>query len=359
MIEAQLQWPMDPDPPTDSEREGTTAFGVDTVSLSAPAPPGLLDHLDRQWLTTRWDPNTGERVSYTAGGSGFLAVGATYTMVTVRRSDTEPRVTIRFSAPKMLSGHNTVPMRVDLLPDIASIAAEALGIPTRGNWIGGMHLNRLDIASDLEVETSAVHVLEGLARRERVRRVRLHEEDYRRTGELQTLTWATRNRWRMVVYDKSHKLREDANRAPADAASALRAWADLTPRGRLRCELQLRGPVLRELKMTDPGGFDEAQVESVFMRYADRCRLVEGIHNHEPLRAWAESSLSAGHQREVAGLLAHLSAALLGVPSPQSRPTERKYRRLARDLGLSPRDLVPSRSMPSYLDFKEHREVRD
>ena len=357
-----LQWPeqMEPEPPTNSERKATpTDFGVDTVGFTGPAPNGLLERLDREWLATTWDPTTGEAVRYTAGGNGFIPLGRTYPRVRLRMAEgTTSTVSIEFSVPRLVRGHNTFPFELGALDDVASIAADALGISTRGNWTGGLTLSRLDIARDFPTAINVPLALEGIARRGKVSRTKTYVEHRNpRTGVLESLERSNRGRWRMIAYAQRVKMLEDADRAPTAAGGTLLQWANLYPGGHLRLELQLRRSVLRDLGMLDPAVVTSQRAEEVFMRYAKRCHLDEEARGYEELIEWVQSEVDASRGRTASGLVAHLFGEFTGITDLQSEGTERKYRQMADQLGFAPADVVPSEAGLSYLDFRTGQQI--
>lgn len=344
---------IEPTYPTD--RRYTTPLlgpGVDTVAVTGWVDSQFVDSLPYRLLHGAWDEQTGEWTTHKTGANGWLQTGLAEASVRVFRADTQPRVKVEVSAARVLYGHNAEPLPVELLVDVVSIIADELGLQGRG-YTGGLRLSRLDLTMDFAEVADPTGTLAALARRPDGWATSF-QQYLRRSGKVQTVTWGSPTQWTVRLYDKSyeiqHRKRSNNGLSPLD-----RAWAQ-EKRGQLRFEAQLRRPLLNRLRMTDPSLITQELITKTARHYFDLCGLGNPRRGLRGVSDAVEELYANGRVRAAAGLLAYLASQQVGVGAPMGSTTERKYRALARTLGLTGSDLSETARPEPALDFDEQRQ---
>jgi hypothetical protein len=292
------------------------------------------------------DDATGELTEYQLGGNTALRVGDGFVRVYADVRTAFPEVSLTFSAPAVLDGHNRDPLPLWLLPDVAeavwmAASRELTGMPSYDDF----RVTRLDLARDFTDVTSIPRTLWAVSQLP-VQRARIDDLARGANGSWQSLTRGTKGRWRVVSYDKREELLEKAARSRSvDVADMLRAAAaDCS--GRQRWELQMRRAFLRDERVASLH-LDEGKMFAMSQRYFERTRFGDVVGGRQRVNDTLDQ-LTDTQQRGVESVLV---ADLLGRRPPYSHNPEQEYRSLARRLNLSPADLLPDGSEPRRLDF--------
>jgi hypothetical protein len=298
------------------------------------------------------DDATGVLTEQQRGGNTALRVGATYVQVYADVRTEVPEVSLTFSAPAILDGHNRDPLPLWLLPDVAeavwmAVSRELTGMPSYND----LRLTRLDLARDFVDVDSIPRTLWTVSRLP-VQRARIDNLARGANGSWQSLTRGTKGRWRVVSYDKREELLEKAARTrDEETAELLRAGAaDCS--GRQRWELQMRRAFLRDERVTSVH-LDEGEMFAMSQRYFERTRFGDVIGGTQRLFN-ALDQLTPAQER---GVMYVLVADLLGRRPRYSHNPADDYRLLARQLNVSAADLLPDGSEPRRLDFVTGTEM--
>lgn len=264
-----------------------------------------------------------------------------------------PSVSLEFSGPASIYGHNAYPLPLGEVTGASLLAWRAAREELPGICsFESLHLSRLDVVRTfLGVEDIPGTLLTlSQLRSSRVRTDRLERG---RNGQWQSLTRGNAATWRAVLYAKAEELRDRASRTrDPDFRVLLRQIADVV-QGELRYELQLRGR-LRTAGLTDHTRIDETAFHFEAEDHFWRTRFAEVVDGGPARACGLVMPLDNRQQR---GLLALLGADLLGLPPPMSHNPEAAYRSLQRRLGLTPQDLVPGVGVARQLDFHSGRQV--
>jgi hypothetical protein len=208
---------------------------------------------------------------------------------------------------------------------------------------------RLDLVRDFDGVQSPGFILDGLAQvpvTGRSKRRRFADGERNRA---QTLTVGPMKAWAATLYDKHEETLGKAH---------------VAPEGRVRFETRLRSDVLTSVWARDNGGqvrqvmdLEDVKLEQLRRGMFERVgfdREVQAMGRLAEVVLAAED-LTAAERR---GLWAYLTLAPYGGDLGYSRMTERKYRRLAEDLGvvmIDPRTEGPNVTV--QLDYDQGREV--
>lgn len=297
---------------------------------------------------------TGELTEDLRGGSAWVRIGRTNARLFADMRSGIPEVRVEFSAPSVQDGHNRIPLPFDCLPDLLRDSWQVVR-----NEVDDMppfervRLSRLDVARDLEGVQNIPATLLAISQRP-ASRVRVDRLERGQGGQWQTLTRGSRKRWRAVAYGKAEQLREAASDTyDADRRALLLEAADQSA-GRLRWELQLRSAMLRERGLRDPGDYDQELLYAMSAHYFERTRFADITDGGSQRLHDILVDLTPCERR---GVLTVLSSDLIGLPTPLSHNPEDTYRRLVRDLRLSPQDLVGDDRDPRRLDFARGVEL--
>ncbi len=326
-----------------------SAVGVDTVGLAFPIVRADTHGASASVVGFGTDD---ERVTYRRklDGGGFMAWG-------VGRN-----CWVEASLPKRCGPDNinAVPF-TEVGPLLASLHAEALehcepdtgvvyqgreGVRVDGTDYGQAAIKRLDLVRDFD-GVAVGPMLDGLAGQPRAGRVTVRRFADSERGNSETLRVGVRSAWSCVLYDKH---------AETDGAA---------PPGRLRFEARLRDDFLTGSLVLERHGHAVSDVRTLLdCDYslvrdlaAERFRFVGFGSRVTGTDAFADavnnSDLSERTKRE---LIAFLCADHLGVRLEWHRSTLYKYRKLARDLGITlGTNVAPDVTLG--LDFDEGGQV--
>lgn len=344
--------------PTDrAEDAPDLGVGVDSLAVRAPTTERLLEALPNRRMQTIFDDMTGEVTDLIQGGRLPLPIGLGYARVYADRRNGQPELHVEVSAPTMLNGHNVVPLRPDLVPDIVDVLLSVLAedlpdVPEPD----AARLVRLDLVRDfLGVENPSA-ILEAVARRPIPAARRHHEERDAITGRLQTLTRGSISQWLARGYDKAHELSSAAQRErDPDRRELLKAWSEHS-NGHLRFEVELKADWIRRNGMQQPETVTPERAMAVAQGFFERSRYGDVFAGQGRVTEALSTLVDAGRMTEARGVAAVLIGDLIGRQL-HSRKQQQTYRALARRLGLAAADLDAPGEEPRRLDFGSGREI--
>lgn len=292
-------------------------YGFDTIGVSYPCRP--VDDFTGMRLSVSGagTPEQQVRGTFPLDSGGFAAVGV------------GGRCWIEVSAPKALYGTNVEPASARaVIAALSECYAEAsLRVPPVEHFTDSLdlRLTRVDVTREFDVPTSAqAALLDNLGSFARGRRWTVRRFADADRGKAQTLRIGTRSSWSATLYDKGAEqglpleqlrfearlrrafLRSEGARAAFDAATS-DVWEHLGD-------------------LTDDAARELARNRFQAVRYGD---TVTGVNRLRQLLE--DSGLSVGEQRS---LVAYLVCDAIGLDHGMSDNTERKYRRLATQLGI-------------------------
>lgn len=278
-------------------------IGLDTVRFTVPvlgwrdsAPDKVFDRRSRMVL------DGGARVEFeSCTGQGNAYVEA--------------------SLPKVMVGDNLNPLPVsDMEAAVESVVASLDDYVVTGAHRGLVDLRvlRLDIARDFHGVAHAGVLLRGLDRVARPRTI--HSRLHGHGDRPETLTVGTKS-WSLTAYDK--------NVETGGAAEP----------GHLRCEVRLRAKRLVQRWAAAHGGLvkvlaDVTEEKMASLSKATFDAMGFGLAVTSPYAALDLVQAAALRPQERGSLLLQMMSDAKGVPSKMDAKTERKYRKIARDLGV-------------------------
>ena len=347
MIDLQLDFPTDR-----SQDSPDVGVGVDTIRLAGPTDDHLLDHLRIQQIERSIDFETGEMTDRRRGCRARLRCGLTHVDVRCRRTESEISVELELSLPRMFLGHNRDPLCRDLLGDaidttLAVLGDEVPGLPAPE----ALTLQRIDLARDFHGLASPSRTLEVLRHRGVPRATR--NSQYRRPdGRLQTIYCGSPSQYLLRAYAKGHELERVARRSrDPDVRAMLSAWSEVS-QDQLRCELQLRAPVLRRVGIHTTSDCTSESLYAISREYFERARWDEpfsGSTLHDRLTAALQELTPA----DARNLMVYLFTKMNGLDGQLGRHALERVRPIARRHRL----LEPSdEGRPRRLDFETGEE---
>jgi hypothetical protein len=336
--------------PADSGRNNPdSGVGIDTIAVSGPASPRMIEALREQRVRrTRDDAG---RIDERRTASETVVIGGAH--VQLQAFHDTPRLKVELSAPNVLRGHNGNAAPPDLLPDVLDAVLSDLAfwlpdVPT----VEQVMLTRLDLVRDFHQVSSPSDVLAVLERRP-VARISVQSTYYiPGTCLRQTIVRGTQ-RWRASGYAKGPELAYHASslRGEPERRQLLQEWAAVSS-GQLRFELQLRKlhdhPSLR-----CPLTVTAAQMQSIVERYFERLQwhLPYGsAHTSDTLAALGRTEPAA----QMRNLQSFLDSRRRGLPYYMSKNRKDDAMRLARRHGLLGED---GAGVCRRLDLASGREV--
>lgn len=260
---------------------------------------------------------------------------------------------LEFSVPCLLRGHNATGVDLPTTWDaVEAIFDEASHYIVWTEPFPALRLMRIDLPRDFAGVSDMPRVLaqyfaipvphasyDALHRGQSGQRV-------------QTLQRGTTKRWIVRAYDKHEQLRSVAPTFPSQ-----RRMIDEAPPGTLRVEVQLRSPILREHGITTLADATEETLSSLQRKYFERSGLGRTIGGRDALSLARQRLEVEGRGRQWAPVLGLLLADALKQPSNLSRTTQMKYRAIARELGITPADVLNVCGQPHRLDFVRGAQV--
>ncbi len=326
---------------------------VDTVRLRGRVKDGDSMRRLSQLRASRLFDARGDGRMVLTGGSDTLRSGARLGVDI--QNNGAPEAWVEFSAPKVGTGSNVIPLPLDQALDVAREVYDEAGDLV--DWVDRfehLRVGRLDVDRDFEEVDHQGPLLSALSK---VRapynpKTRFFPDPTR--SDAVTLTRGPASRWLATLYSKegeaAHRYRyakaEDKSRAKADLDKA---------KGRLRYELRLRPDALgKSLRLVQDLNDDD--LTRLRRAYFDRVgyglevtgmqRAAALVMDHE---AWRVDSRLA--------LIGWLMVESQGLPVEIHRNNAKRYRDRARDLGVTAADLVDMASTSVRLDFDSARMV--
>lgn len=344
--------------PTPSDRARKTpvsGYGVDTIALRGPSSERFLEELPTKRFQAMYDDDDNELGEYQTSGQAAQHVGQTIVRIHGDRRTGQPEVAIQFSVPSVLDGHNRDAVPASKVSDvvdavICEIQRHFVDVPPMQLF----RLVRVDFARDFEQVQDPARTLHAISQLV-VPRSQRDKLERGMTGRWQTLSRGNSDRWLARGYDKEMQLRDLANREPHRRALLLRVADESL--GRLRWELELKADLLREKGLRTLTDLESERVDPLVEGYFERSRFNEVIGGTTRVQETMQSLIDEGRQSDVRGVLAVLGASLAGIDVPYSPNKVQEYRVLAKNLHLSPADLISSEREARRLDFASGLEI--
>jgi hypothetical protein len=264
---------------------------------------------------------------------------------------------IEHSLPTMLYGHNIeavdVSTAIGLVNDIYRQASDWV------EWavdVGDLRLRRLDADRDFDGVDHLDPLLGGLSRihvpRTANSGVYMDNED---NGRALTLTRGVKGRWRASLYDKHAQVIHLARQQKDPARSARLQRLAAENQGRVRFEAQLRGPALLDHGVRTMSDLSEQKLLDLREFYFNRAQFGTPVGG-APHVDWVMHRLATSHDPDYkffGQILVMLKAEAMQLPHPNtSSATLAKYRRLAKEWGLSAADMSGLAGPPVALNFE-------
>jgi len=314
-----------PAPNTSGSDVGGGWCGVDTIRLAVPLGTGAAE-LSHRRIKEIANEQTGEIITYTTGWYQQLPAGL---WLNVRPTPNGRMASLECSAPKLLRGHNVVPVTVsELILAVTPVwdeAAEMLGIAMP---LLDARVSRLDIARDFAADSTITPtVLDGLskvkiARNPPVKLYRAQEHE-----GVQTLSVSTGDRWQATLYGKEEEVERQVHQDPDRWASPALQQARSMAANRLRFEARFRAGMLPANGVRTVADLDDDLISEISRRLWDHCGFgrsfgVPALHD-SCAKAHATSPAEA---RTLARALGWLMADMVGSPLSVSHNTADSYR---------------------------------
>lgn len=329
-----------------------TSVDVDTLRLRGRVKDGSLGRLTHLRSSRVFDAKGDGRMVLTAG-SDTLRSGARIGVDVQHQG--APEAWVEFSAPKVASGSNVVPLPLGQALDVARSVYDEAGELV--DWVDRFeHLRvlRVDVDRDFEDVEHQGPLLSALSKVRAPYNPQTRYFPDPTKGGAVTLTRGPATRWLATLYSKEgeakHRLRyaqeHEKARARADVEKA---------EGRLRYELRLRPDALgRHLRLVQDLNDDD--LTRLRRGYFDRVGYgleVTGMQRAAALvmehDEWRVDSRLA--------LVGWLMVESQGLPVEIHRNNAKRYRDRAGELGVTSADLLDMASTSVRLDFDAARMV--
>jgi len=298
--------------------------GVDTIRLAVPLGAGGAE-LSHRRIKEIANEQTGEIVTYTTGSWQQLPSGL---WLNVRPTPKGRMASLEFSAPKLLRGHNVVPVTVsELILAVTPVwdeAAEMLGIEMP---LVDARVSRLDIARDFAADSTITPtVLDGLSRMKIARNPPVKLYRAQEHEGVQTLSVGTGDRWQATLYGKEEEVERQVHKDPARWAPPGLQQARSMAANRLRFEARFRAGVLPANGVRTVDDLDDELLARLSRRLWDRC----GFGRSFGLTALHDScakarATSPAEARILTRALGWLMVEMLGSPLSVSHNTADRY----------------------------------
>lgn len=332
---------------------GRVTVDVDTIRLRGRVKDGesmrRLSHLRASRVL---DAKAGSRMVLVAG-TDVLRSGARIGVDVQNQG--APEAYVEFSAPKVGTGSNVIPLPLGQALEVARTVYDEAGDLV--DWVDtfeNMRVGRLDVDRDFEGVEHQGPLLSALSKVRAPYNPQTRYFPDPTKGGAVTLTRGPAARWLATLYSKEG---EAAHRARfAQPHEKARAKADLdAARGRLRYELRLRPEALgknlrlvRDLNDDDlirlrRGYFDRV---GYGLEVTGMQRAAAVVMEHDE---WRVNTRLA--------LLGWLLVESQGLPVEVHRNNAAKYRRRCEEVGVTAADLLDMASTSVRLDFDSARMV--
>jgi hypothetical protein len=264
---------------------------------------------------------------------------------------------IERSLPTLEFGHNIEAVDVStaarLVHGLYDKAAEFV------DWavdVGELRVRRLDLDRDFDGIEHLDHLLRGLARLHvpRTQNASVFSDNEANGGAL-TLTRGVRGRWRVSLYDKHAQVSYLARCEPDPDRSAWLERRAAETHGRVRFEIQLRNQGLRDEGIHTMSDLKEQKLMGLREHYFHRAQFGTPVGGAPQVEA-VMKQLAITHDRDYkffGPLIGLLMAEAMNLPQPTtSSATLAKYRKLAKEWGLSAADMSGLAGPPVALDYE-------
>ena len=322
---------------------------IDTIRLAGPIIRHMIPH-EQVRRTVDHNGEVEEHFTSTRVNPGDFEI-----WVRVARDGTMEAV-IERSLPTFANGHNiiavSVPTAAHLVTDLYRRAKDFV------EWavdVGDLRITRLDLVRDFDAVIHLDWLLRGLARIQVPRTGNPSVYSDSGHGGALTLTRGVRGRWRVSIYDKHAQVSYLARREAEPVRSAwLRELADEN-RARVRYEVQLRSPILREQGVHTMSDLDERILLDLLENYFHRAQFgtpVGGAPHVVAVMAGLTACVDPNY-KFFGSVIGMLMAEATRFPQPTKSPTTlARYRKLAKEWGLSAADMAGVAGPPVALDFE-------
>jgi hypothetical protein len=337
-------------PSHSEDRESLEAPLIDTIRLSGPIHKHMIPHWQMK-ISVDDNGEIQDRFTSTRVNTGDFEL-----QVRVARNG-EMEAVVERSLPTLRYGHNidavNVSTAVRVVNDIYDRASDFV------EWavdVDELRIRRLDLDRDFDGVAHLDHLLRGLARLHvpRTANSSVFSDNEHHGGAL-TLTRSVRDRWRASLYDKHAQVSHLARHQRDPLLSARMRERAAETQGRVRFEVQLRSKALRERGLNMMSDLDNAILLDLCENYFDRAQFgtpVGGAPHVDAVIARLATT-SDSNYKSVGAVLFMLKAEALNLPQPTtSSATLAKYRKLAREWGLSAADMSGLAGPPVALDFE-------
>lgn len=323
--------------------------GVDTIRLRGPVHPDALDAPVRQNWRRDVDVATGVLTWEPMGG--LIPLNSGIKLVLDRRRG-RPEACLEASIPRLHVGHNCTPANV------GDVRTQVLGlyddVGRHVEWLCDplqLDVMRLDLPVDFHGVEQVGTVLRGLSSVPVGQRMATTTYLGPADDGVLTLYRAT-SRWKTRTYGKGAQLYASARVEQGLAREHLVALAQANATS-LRFEVELKADACKQEGLGTVADLLKADLVAINRRYFERTKMGVVVGGGSAKVKYAMDVLRARGQENIApALLGQLAMTALGYASPSSQGTREKYRRLAKELGILPSDVVEPNLEAMRLDYE-------
>lgn len=271
-----------------------------------------------------------------------------------------PECAVEFSAPKVATGSNVIPLSLPATLDVArEVVAQVDELVGFKVPFEQMRVQRIDLDRDFEDVDNIGPLLSALSRLPAPNNPQTRYFPDPSRGNAATLTRGSAARWQSTLYSKEGEAQHRLRTARTDEQKAAAAVELATAAGRLRFELRTRTEVLGDRGLRLVGDLNDDELARMRREYFDRVGYgleVSGMQVAVARVMGAEVEGLTEHKR--LALIGWLSAQAYGMAPDLSRASGFRYKALARDVGVAAADLLEVATTASVrLDFDSARAV--
>lgn len=264
-----------------------------------------------------------------------------------------------FSVPKFNRLTNATPEPVDGVYRAINYCYTALSEII--DWEGTIHdleVRRIDYVVDFDGVHDIPRFLDALHVNPRAGgKVRRRYNNPHR-GQAQSLSIGTPKRWSVTLYDKGKEMSWSARKIKDPIARNQHLYrADQVSRlGRLRCEVSVRAEPLKERfgsnRLDDV--LDADRLQHLAKHYVDYSGLSTPVGGADKINAAVQQLHHTGDPRAKMAdrMIGTLWLDAHGLPQAAHPTTLAKHRKLAKDLGLTPADILAGKGPLVRLDWE-------